>query len=361
MIRDMKLVSQQNQANAMPTYANVLARGGLAASMHNPQNQKASPVQTLREIIINIRDPVTIANIRMMSPRSLKSHVDLAIEQSSNEHIENIKVVSSNQLRSGDLSIKTASTADMVTLRQFAEDWEQRIGNGATVRIPTYSVLVHGVRTSSMNMDNFELIRDGMLQDNKPFIPNAEIKYIGWLTISSSTKSASSVVVEFTRPEDANKIIDEGLIWQGEVFQCELYDRQCRVRQCFQCHKYGHIGTQCKATITCGYCAQDHATRDCPTKSDRGAPRKCAACNGPHEAWNNQCSTRKQEVNKAKAASKSRPRYHLELESFVARITTGIRTRDRQNESNPIARTGRPTLEPGRPRGANSSRSRSPT
>ncbi|KAG6979043.1 RNA-directed DNA polymerase from mobile element jockey [Fusarium oxysporum f. sp. conglutinans] len=48
-------------------------------------------------------------------------------------------------------------------------------------------------------------------------------------------------------------------------------------------------------------------------------------------------------------------------ESFVARITTGIRTRDRQNESNPIARTGRPTLEPGRPRDANSSRSRSPT
>ncbi|EXL90128.1 hypothetical protein FOIG_16598 [Fusarium odoratissimum NRRL 54006] len=318
MIRDMKLVSQQNQANAMPTYANVLARGGLAASMHNPQNQKASPVQTLREIIINIRDPVTIANIRMMSPRSLKSHIDLAIEQSSNEHIENIKVVSSNQLKSGDLSIKTATTADMVALRQI-------------------------------------------LQDNKPFIPNAEIKYIGWLMRSSSTKSASSVVVKFTRPEDANKVIDEGLIWQGEVFQCELYDRQCRVRQCFQCHKYGHIGTQCKATITCGYCAQDHATRDCPTKSDRNAPRKCAACNGPYEAWNNQCPTRKQEVNKAKAAFKSRPRYYLELESFVASTTTGIRTRDRQNESNPIARTGRPTLEPGRPRDANSSRSRSPT
>jgi hypothetical protein len=79
MIIDMKLVSQQNQANAMPTYANVLASGGLAASMHNPQNQKASPVQTLCEIIINIRDHVTISNIRAMSPRSLKSYVDLAI------------------------------------------------------------------------------------------------------------------------------------------------------------------------------------------------------------------------------------------------------------------------------------------
>ncbi|EWZ77878.1 hypothetical protein FOWG_17750 [Fusarium oxysporum f. sp. lycopersici MN25] len=303
MIRDMKLVSQQNQASITPTYANVLARGGLATSIHNPQNQKASPVQTVREIIINIRDPVTIANIRAMSPRSLKSHVDLAIAQSSNEHIEKIKVVSSNQIRSGDLSIKTATSSDMVALRQFAEDWEQRIGNGATVRIPTYGVLVHGVRTSSMDMDNFELIRDGLLQDNKPFIPTAEIKYIGWLTRSSSSKSASSVVVEFTRPEDANKVIDEGLIWQGEVFQCELYDRQCRGRT----------------------------------------------------------TEMKQEVNKAKAASKLRPRYHLELESFVTRISTGTRTRERQNNTNTITRTGRPILESGRPQDASSTRSRSPT
>ncbi|KAM5350889.1 hypothetical protein ACJZ2D_017140 [Fusarium nematophilum] len=177
MIRDMKLASQQILPNIAPTYANIVARGGLASSMHNPQNERASSVQTLREIIVNIRDPVTIANIRAMSPRSLKSHVDHAIEQSNNEHIEKIKVVSSNQLKSGDLSIKTATTTDMTALRQFAEDWEHRVGNGATVRIPTYGVLAHGVRTSSMDMDNFEFIRDGLLQDNKPFIPTAEINH----------------------------------------------------------------------------------------------------------------------------------------------------------------------------------------
>lgn len=120
----MKFVSQQSQANAIPTYANVLASGGLATTMHNPQNQKTSPVQTLREIIVNIRGPITRANVRAMSPRSLKTHIDHAIEQSNNKHIEKIKVVSSNQLKSGDLSIKTATTTDMVALRQFAEDWE---------------------------------------------------------------------------------------------------------------------------------------------------------------------------------------------------------------------------------------------
>jgi hypothetical protein len=312
MVRDMKAQGPISQGNVVHTYASVAARGGLAASIHNPQNPRMSQMQTLREIIVNIRDPITIASIRALSPRSLKAHVDRAIEQSSNEHIDKLKAVSANQLKSGDLSIKTATTADMEALRQFAEDWEHRIGNGALVRIPTYGILAHGIRTSSMDMDRLTQLRDELLQDNKPFIPTAEIKHIGWLTRSATTKSASSVIIEFSKAEDANKIIDEGLIWQGEVFQCERYDRQCRLRQCFRCHKYGHIGTQCKATTTCGYCAQEHMTRECPSKNDSTMPRKCAACYGDHEAWHSQCTTRKRELAKVKEAYKSRLKYHPE-------------------------------------------------
>ena len=135
-----------------------------------------------------------------------------------------------------------------------------------------------------MEMDKFEEIRDNILQDNRPFIPRAEIRYVGWLTRNAVSKSASSVIIEFTKPEDANKIIDEGLVWQGELFQCERYERQCRLKQCFKCQRYGHIGTQCKATTACGYCAQEHSSRDCPSKTERTASRKCAACGGAHEA-----------------------------------------------------------------------------
>ncbi|GKT51829.1 nucleic-acid-binding protein from mobile element jockey [Colletotrichum spaethianum] len=350
MVRDIKALGPMNQGSAAQSYASVAARGGLIASMHNPQNQRPSQVQTLREVIVNIRDPTTIASIRAMNPRNLKAHVDRAIEQSSNEHIRKLKTVSANQLKSGDLSIKTATTTDMETLRQFAEDWKHRIGNGATVRIPTYGILAHGIRTSSMDMELFTELRDELLQDNKAFIPTAEIKYIGWLTRSSTTKSASSVIVEFAKAEDANKLIDEGLIWQGEVFQCERYDRQCRLRQCFRCHAYGHIGTQCKATTTCGYCAQEHATRECPSKSDTATPRKCAACHGEHEAWHGRCPTRMRELAKIKAAYKQRPRYHPEATAAPTATGTTPTTRT----------TSRPVLEPSQSQSTRQERSRSP-
>jgi hypothetical protein len=338
MVREIKIADQHNRPSPLRTYASVAAGNGLATSIHNPLNQRKVPsTQVLREIIVNIRNPMTIASLRAMNPRSLKAHVDRAIEQSGNEHIEKIRTVSTNQLKSGDLSIKTGTAADTEALRQFAEDWEHRLGNGASVRIPTYGVLVHGIRTSSMDTDQFEDTRDNILQANKPFIPNAGIKYIGWLSRTSATKSASSVVVEFTRAQDANKIIDEGLIWQGEVFQCELYDRSCRLRQCFSCQAYGHIGTQCKATRRCGYCAQEHGSRECPIKSNKETTRKCANCKGQHEAWNHQCVVRKEEMAKVKAAYAARPRYHLAPQSGPVAAQEGPLGRPLREGARPLA------------------------
>ena len=103
------------------------------------------------------------------------------------------------------------------------------------------------------------------------------------------------------------------MVWQGEMLQCERYERQCRLKQCFNCQKYGHIGTQCKATTACGYCAQEHASRDCPTKSEGGTSRKCAACHGHHEAWSQRCPTRKEEMARMKAAYETRSAYHAVL------------------------------------------------
>ena len=336
MARQMKNTGQQT--NGTISYAAMAARGTTLAGIPNIQVPRAKSVQTQREVIINIRDPSTIQSLRAMNPRDLNAHVERAITQSGNENIANIKILSSNQLKSGDLSIKTATSSEVEALKQFAEDWVHRIGHRAVVRIPTYGVIAHSIRTSTMDTTKFEETRDQILQDNRPFIPQAEIKYIGWLTRNARTKTASSIIIEFTKPEDANKIIDEGLIWQGEVLQCERYERQCRLKQCYKCQHYGHIGTQCKAITVCGYCAQEHETRNCTVKLDRNLPRKCAVCKGEHEAWSQQCPARKEEKAKAKAAYDTRPYYHATAGAVTEtttppRIATTVMPRNRPGQT----------------------------
>ncbi|TGO54105.1 hypothetical protein BELL_1540g00010 [Botrytis elliptica] len=171
--------------------------------------QTSSFLQAQREIIVEITDAGTIESLRTKPPRNLQNHVDRAIEQSKNSHIEKIRSASANQLKSGDLSIKTLNRSDAEALKRFAEDWIARLGKGTSIRLPTYGILVHGIRISSMDMEKFDEIKAELLHDNRAFVPNADIKYIGWLSRAALTKSASTIIVEFTNPEDANKIIDK--------------------------------------------------------------------------------------------------------------------------------------------------------
>lgn len=59
-----------------------------------------------------------------------------------------------------------------------------------------------------------------------------------------------------------------------------------------------------------GDCAQEHNPRDCPSKADRTATIQCAACGGAHEAWNQNCPTRKEEFARTKVAYATRAQYH---------------------------------------------------
>jgi hypothetical protein len=175
--------------------------------------QILSFVQAQYEIIVKITDLATIESFRAKSPRNLQNYIDRAIEQSRNEYIERIRIVSTNQLKSGDLSIKISNRNEVEALKQFANDWINRIGRGTSIRLPIYRILIYSIRTSLMDMEKFEEIRAELLYNNRSFIPNADIKYIGWLSRSMLTKAASTIIMEFITPEDTNKVIDEGLIW----------------------------------------------------------------------------------------------------------------------------------------------------
>jgi hypothetical protein len=109
-----------------------------------------------------------------MNPTNVKLHVQRAIEQGGHKNIASVKIVSPNQLKSRDLSTKTASINEVEALRQFADDWAHRIGSGTTVQISIFGVLTCGIRTSTMDMSKLDEIRAQILQDNRPFIPQAE-------------------------------------------------------------------------------------------------------------------------------------------------------------------------------------------
>jgi hypothetical protein len=125
------------------SFVTMVVRAMTLAGIPNTQVHKMPSVQMQREVIVTLRKASTIQSLWAINPRNLKAHVERAIAQSGNENIVSIKVLFSNQLKSGDISIKTTTSSEVEALKQFADDFVHRIGHRARVRILAYGVLAH--------------------------------------------------------------------------------------------------------------------------------------------------------------------------------------------------------------------------
>jgi hypothetical protein len=68
----------------------------------------------------------------------------------------------------------------------------------------------------------------------------------------------SSMIVEVTTLEAANRMIEIGYIKGVEVQTCELFEIECKLTQCFKCNSFRHIAKVYKAKERCGFYARSH-------------------------------------------------------------------------------------------------------
>jgi hypothetical protein len=190
--------------------------------------------------------------------------------------------------------VRDAKEAEI--LRTHREIWPKGLCKTAFVHMPTWGVIVHDVNVRSLGINKAseplpqERVAKDLIAANSHNWGEAEIAKVSWLRIPSG--KSGSLIVEFTSPVPANVAIDKGVLWDCDSLTAVLYDRAARVRQCFNCQQYGHIGTTCANTVKCVYCAEGHQSRDCPQKESSTLENKCANCEGAHATWSTECAAR---------------------------------------------------------------------
>ncbi|KAH9203720.1 hypothetical protein DL95DRAFT_418812 [Leptodontidium sp. 2 PMI_412] len=149
-------------------------------------------------------------------------------------------------------------------------------------------------------------------KENNCIIKGMEIKFVGWLTPKTiQNKKASSLIVEFTKPEHANMAIDEGLIIEAAM-QHALPPRHAVIAQ--------------KRTT------QRSAKRGLPTHPQNPSAR-------------NACKKRQEEQMKIKRALANRPGRHRTKDMYAENtglnragnepgICTGPQATDRNSQFN---------------------------
>jgi len=130
-------------------------------------------------------------------------------------------------------------------------------------------------------MSNQEKIIGRLIKDNARLHEDLEVLRIAWpKKVADSEKAHSSLIVEVAIEAMTNRLMNVSMLNSYQECACELFEKNCRITQCFRCHEFGHMTKICRKNQRCEKCAGKHHIEKCVMPSNK---RRCINCNENHE------------------------------------------------------------------------------
>lgn len=288
-----------------PTYAQAAQTTAAAPVASRTRQVNTTAMRNMEESRKMKSLIVRITNVKEKEAFRLE-HIKDVLHKLGRAMGEERKPAGIRRLPSGDVELQMTSVEN----KRWAEnhtDWIKALAVSAEVTRRTYAVMAHAVRVADIDTSNQTEAIKCILQQNTKMHKNASITRVAWTKKALELKkSFSSLIIETYSPSTANDFIKNGLIFNHEIKTCEYFCKESRILQCFNCHKYGHVGRVCRNPTRCGHCAGPHSTKDC---SELGkTQKKYASCGKPgHEAWARECQDRVQQRMAASQSFADRP------------------------------------------------------
>ncbi len=118
------------------------------------------------------------------------------------------------------------------------------------------------------------------------------------------------LILEVGTHSKANILVQESLLHNWELEDCELFIEDCTMTQCYHWYRHEHTTKSCKGRCNCGHRAEEHASNSCPS-SEHPATSHCYKYKGEHTAWSRLCPKRVTWASRAVAAYVARPSIYI--------------------------------------------------
>ncbi len=157
-----------------------------------------------------------------------------------------------------------------------------------------------------------------LVENNVRLHENLKILRIVWFKkVAESEKTHSSLIVKIAIEAMTNRLMNVSMLDAYHECACELFEKNCRITQCFRCQEFDHMIRFCRKNQRCVKCAGKHHIKKCVTSLNK---RRCANCNENHELWRRICLKWRQQMKQAFEIYRNRsfryseaPRYNRTL------------------------------------------------
>jgi len=290
----------QTQGNTRSTsgtssWADV-ARGGVTTGEQRPRDGLPS-LRKGREILVKIAERKEVEEIQKKSANQIFQGIE------SVSAAQRDLIVSLRKLGSGDVALHAVSPEARAALEK-SQEWAKGIAGSAHVVRRSFAILAHDVRIT-LDTSNQKTAIKRLVKDNARLHGGLEVLRIAWSKkVVGSGKAHSSLIVEVATETMANRLLDVGMLDSYQKCSCELFDKNCRITQCYRCFGFGHMTRFCKNEERCSKCAGKHHIKGCVVPANR---RRCANCNGSHEPWRRSCPKWKIQAKQSEEIFRNRP------------------------------------------------------
>lgn len=218
-------------------------------------------------------------------------------------HSSSLDIIAARRLPSTDIAITFSSTS-------ACQQWEAtKPLEHAKIKTRGYNVIIprfpRGLSSSST-----DLIDSLKASNPKLAVRITKATFLKKGLITQHPRIP--LVLSLKEPQEANLVCEKGLVYKGEIYDCELFCGDARVKRCLKCQKYAsHIAKYCRSLERCGYCGGTHSSVSCLSKEDK-AKAYCVPCaKKGHNAFSTSCSSWRQQLERSRTAYLSRPNRFL--------------------------------------------------
>jgi len=194
-------------------------------------------------------------------------------------------IVSLRKLESEDIALHMMSLKARAALEK-SQAWVKRIASSAHVVRRSFAILAHDVHIT-LNTSNQKMIIKRLIKNNARLHENLKMLRIAWLKkIVESEKIYLSLIVEIAIKTMMNRLLNVDMLNSYQECLCKLFEKNCRITQCYRCFEFDHIARFCKNEECCFKCTDKHHIEECAVSINR---RRCVNCNNSHELWRHLC------------------------------------------------------------------------
>jgi len=155
---------------------------------------------------------------------------------------------------------------------------------GARVQVRIYSVIMHKVKKTAVKPGNEQEAVGSLKKQNTLLYSEFKIYKAAWPKAAiQSNKIYGLIILELSSAKKANLVIKKGLVKGYDIKTCELFDKNCKITQYFNCQRYNYIKKAYKKRIICGFCTGNHNIKNCETKKDQSKKNCVIYKNKGHE------------------------------------------------------------------------------